>query len=64
MRSFVKIKSLQNSEITQSFFDEGKSCHSREFFTSHICRFTLFAKIKFLQKFPNLQYVLACLRFM
>ena len=31
MRSFVKIKSSRNGEITLSFTDEGKSCHSREF---------------------------------
>ena len=28
---FVKIKSLRNGEITLSFTDEGKSCHSRAF---------------------------------
>ena len=31
MRSFVKIKSSRIGEITLSFTDEGKSCHSREF---------------------------------
>ena len=31
MRSFVKIKSSRNGEITLSFTDEGKSCHTREF---------------------------------
>ena len=31
MRSFVKIKSSRNGEITLSFTDEGKSCHRREF---------------------------------
>ena len=31
MRSFVKIRSSRNGEITLSFTDEGKSCHSRDF---------------------------------
>ena len=31
MRSFVKIKSSRNGEITLSFTDEGKSCHDRDF---------------------------------
>ena len=30
MRSFVKIKSSRNGEITLSFTDEGKLCQSRE----------------------------------
>ena len=37
-----------------SFNDIGKSC--REYLTSQIYLFTLFAKIKFSRKFPNLQY--------
>ena len=56
MRSFLKIKSSRNGEITLSFNYEGKSCHSHECFTSQICLLTLFAKIKFSRKFPNLQY--------
>ena len=56
MRSFVKTKSSQNGEITLSFTDIGISCLSREFLTSQICLLTLFAKIKFSRKFPNLQY--------
>ena len=55
MRSFVKIKSSRNGEITLSFTDLGKSYHSREFLTSQICLVTLFAKIKFSRKFPDLQ---------
>ena len=31
MRSFVKIKSSRNAEITQSFTDIGISCPSRDF---------------------------------
>ena len=56
MGSFVKIKPSPNCNITLSFTDVGKSCHSRKFLTSQICLLTLFAKIKFLTKFPNLQY--------
>ena len=46
MRSFVKIKPLRNGKITLSFIDIGKSCLSREFFTSLICLLMLFSKIK------------------
>ena len=49
MRSFVKIKSSPNGEITLSFTDISKSCPNRNFFTSQICLLTLLAK------FPNLQ---------
>ena len=37
MRSFVKIKLLRNGEITLSFTDIGKSCHSCDFLASQIC---------------------------
>ena len=37
MGSFVKIKSSQNVEITQSFTDIGKSCPSPKFLASQIC---------------------------
>ena len=50
MRSFVKIKSSQNGEITLSFTDIVKSCPSCEFLASQICYLTLFAKIKFSRK--------------
>ena len=56
LRSFVKIKFSRNAEITQSFTDLAKSCPSRELVTSQISVLTLFAKIKFLLKFPDLQY--------
>ena len=56
MRIFVKIKPSRNGKITLSFIDIGKSCLSREFFTSLMCLLMLFAKIKFSRKFPNLQY--------
>ena len=36
MRSFVKIKSSRNGEITLSFTDKGKSCRSRKFLTSQM----------------------------
>ena len=53
----MKIKSSRNREITLSFTDICKSCLSREFLTSQTCLLTLFAKIKFSQKFLNLQYL-------
>ena len=56
MRIFLKIKSSRNGEINLSFTDIGKSCPSREFYTSQICLLTPFAKIKFSRKFPDLQY--------
>ena len=40
---------------TLSFSDVGKSCQSHGFLRGK-CLLTLFAKIKFSQKFPNLQY--------
>ena len=55
MRSFVKIKAPGNSEITLLFSDIGKPCPSREFLMLHVYLLTLFAKIKFPQKFLNLQ---------
>ena len=55
-RSFVKIKSSRNGEITLSFTDIGKLCYSC-IFTSQICLITLFAKEKFSQKFPDLQHM-------
>ena len=57
MRSFVIIKSSRNGEITLSFTGISKSCPSRKFLTSQNLRLlTLFAKIKFSRKFPNLQF--------
>ena len=55
MQSFVKIKSSRNGEITLSLTDIEKSCPSREYLALQICLLTLFAKIKFSQKFPDLQ---------
>ena len=52
---FREMKSSRNGEIIMLFTYIGKSCHSRDFFTSQICLLTLFAKIKFSRKFPNLQ---------
>ena len=56
MRSFRKIKSLRNAEISLLLTDIGKSCPSREFLASQICYLTLFAEIKFSRKFPDLQF--------
>ena len=36
MRSFVKIKSSRNGEITLSFTDIGKSCPSRDFYVANM----------------------------
>ena len=55
LRSFVKIKSLRNVEISLSFADLGKSCPSRETLTSQLFLVTLFAKIKLSRKFLDLQ---------
>ena len=57
MRSFVKTKLSRIGKITLSFADIGKSRPCRELSTSQICVLTLFAKIKFSQKFSNLQYI-------
>ena len=64
LRNFAYAKFRENKTLAQwrdpsslPFTDMGKSCHSREFFTSQICLLTLFAKIKFSRKFPNLQYL-------
>ena len=54
---FREKKPTRNGKITLSFIDIGKFWLSREFFTSLICLLMLFAKIKFLQKFPNLQFI-------
>ena len=59
---FVKIKPSRIGETTLSFTDLCKSRPCREFSTSQICVVTLFAKINFSLKFPNLQYPGACLR--
>ena len=48
-------KTLTNREITLSFTEIGKSRPCRKFLTAQICVLTLFAKIKFSRKFPNLQ---------
>ena len=52
---FVKIKHLRNGEITLSLIDVCKSCPGREFYCGYYVFFTIFAKIKFSLKFPNLQ---------
>ena len=58
MRSFMKIKSSRNRETTHLITDTGKSCPSCKFLTSPVCLLTLFAKIKFSRKFPDLGYTL------
>ena len=57
MRSFVKIKYSRIAEITLAFTDIGKSRFCLKF-QRQKCVLTLFAKIKFSRKFPNLQYLL------
>ena len=52
----MKIKLSRNGEISISFTDIGQSCSSCDFLSSQICLLTLFTKIKFSPKFPNLQY--------
>ena len=54
--NFVKIKPSGYVEITLSFSNLGKLWHSRDFLTSKICLLTIFAKIRFSRKFPELQY--------
>ena len=44
MQSFVKLKPSQYGKITLSFIVIGKSCLSRDFFTSLICLLMLFTK--------------------
>ena len=56
VRSFVKMKSSRNREITLSITDIGKPCPSREILTSLVCLLMLFAKIIFSRKFPNIKY--------
>ena len=48
-------KSSRNGKITLSFTDLGKSCPSHEILTTKICLLTLFAKMRFSLKFPDLQ---------
>ena len=50
MRSFVKIKSSQNGEITLSLTDKGKACQSRDFYVANmsfnaICENKILVKI-------------------
>ena len=51
MRSFVKIESWRNGEITLSFTDIRTSCPSCEFLMLQICLLALFPKIKFRKNF-------------
>ena len=51
---FRENKTSRNAEITLSFTDIGKSCHSRDFLASQMCIYTQFANIKFSRKFPDL----------
>ena len=57
LRSLVKTKSSRNSKITLAFTVIGKSCPCRYNLTLKICLLTLFAKIKFLRKLSDLQYL-------
>ena len=58
MRIFVKIIHSRIGEITLSFTD----IVNHALVSSQICVLTLFTKIKFSQKFPNLQYALSHLK--
>ena len=58
MQSFLKIKSSRNGKITLSFVNMAKSYPSQLFLMSQICLLTLFAKIKFTQKFFEFTVVL------
>ena len=51
MRSFVKLKPLQNCKTILSSSDAGKSYQNREFSTRQLCLLTLFAKIILSRKF-------------
>ena len=55
-RSFVKIKLFKLAKSLW-LIDVGKLYPTRKYLTSQKRLFTLFAKIKFLRKFPNLQYI-------
>ena len=57
MRSFVKIKSTRNAQITLWFTDICKYCPSRKSLASQMCLLMLFAKIKFSRKFLDLHYL-------
>ena len=48
MRSFMKIKTSQNGQVTLSFTYVGKSCPSHEFLTRKMSLLTIFAEFKFL----------------
>ena len=56
MQSFVKIGPSRNNEIPLSFTDVGKSALVTNFQRRKYVFLTLFAKMKFSRKFPNLQY--------
>ena len=59
MRSFQKLKSSQSAKITLSFTEIGKPGPFLRIFNvaNNICVITLFPKLKFSRKFPNLQQV-------
>ena len=57
MQSFVKMNTSRNVEISLLLTDVVYSCLSHEFEMWQICLLTQFAKIKFLRKFLNLQYM-------
>ena len=58
MRSFLKMKSSQNGEITLSITDKGKLCTSRKLLAPQKMSFNLKAICeKKLPKFPDLQYL-------
>ena len=50
-RSFVKIKTLRNEEITLQFTDVGKSCPSHKFLMSQSCMLMLFLNFNAISEF-------------
>ena len=56
MRSFVKLRSSRNGKITLSYTDEGKSCHSRDFYVSNMS-FNAIRENKILAKFSEFTVV-------
>ena len=56
IREVSRKKNPRKMAKSLSFTDIGTPCPSREFLMQQICLLSLFAKIKFSQKVPDLQY--------
>ena len=61
MRSFVKMKSSRNAEITLLFINIPKSWPSREFLASQICFFNAIPENKVLTKISRFTVFPCCL---